>query len=403
METTIISCQHSILMHYGTYVFSQIMDSVSSRQFQKCVDAHQGHYRIKNFTCWEQFLAMAFGQLAHRESIRDIVACITAQRSKCYHLGFRSVLRRATLARANRRRDWRIYRDFAEVLIEQARLLYVNDPEFSIDLDGACYAIDSTSIDLCLSLFPWAPYVETKAAIKVHTQMDIRGSIPTFFHITSGKVNDVNFLDMIEYERGAHYIMDRGYVDYGRLHTIHQAGAFFVTRAKRNTLWKRLYSNAVDRRGGLRCDQVIVLTGHGTAQKYPDKLRRIKYYDRETDQYYVFLTNDFNVSAQMVADLYKYRWQIELFFKWIKQHLKIKTFWGQSENAVKTQICIAICTYLIVAILKKRLGIKRNLYEILQILSVSLFDKTPLVELFSYDRLQSFDANPQMTLPFLGF
>jgi transposase len=390
-------------MNYGKYVFAQVMESVPPWEFQKCVDAYHGHYRIRKFSCWDQFLAMAFGQLAYRESLADIVACLRAQRSKRYHLGFRSAIKKSTLAYTNKHRDWRIYRDFAQVLIAQARKLYVDDPTFTLDLDGACYALDSTSIDVCLSLFRWAPYVETKGAVKVHTQMDLRGSIPTHFEITSGKVNDVNFLGMIEYERNAHYVMDRGYVDFERLYRINQAGAFFVTRAKRNMRWKRLYSSPVDRSGGLRCDQIIVLTGAGMYDKYPDKLRRIKYYDSETDQYYVYLTNDLNVDAQTVADLYKYRWQIELFFKWIKQHLKIKTFWGRSENAVKTQICIAICTYLIVAIIKKPLGIERNLYEILQILSASLFDKTPIKQLFSDGRLQILNDNPQMTLDLLGF
>jgi hypothetical protein len=390
-------------MNHGSYVLSQVMEFVPYYQFQKCVERHKGHYWVKRFSCRDQFLAMVFGQLSCRESLRDVVVCLRAQHAKLYHLGFSGQVAKTTLARANEKRDWRIYRDFAQVLIQEARLLYIDDPEFTLDLEGTCYALDSTSIDLCLSVFSWAPYVATKGAVKVHTQMDLRGSIPTFFHITSGKVNDVNFLDLIEYERGAHYVMDRGYVDYARLHTIHQAGAFFVTRAKHNTAWKRLYSQPVDRTSGLRCDQIIQLTGTGTKQKYPDKLRRIKYYDAETDQYYVFLTNDFNVNAQTIADLYKYRWHIELFFKWIKQHLKIKTFWGHSENAVKTQICSAICTYLIVAILKKKLGIKRNLYELLQILSVSLFDKTPLVELFSDERLQEFHGGSQMTLPFGDF
>jgi hypothetical protein len=390
-------------MHYGKYVFAQIMEAVPHQEFQKCVDTHRGHYRIKNFTCWDQFLAMTFGQLAYRESIRDIVACLKAHGAKRYHLGFRSVVARSTLTDANENRDWRIYRDLAQILIEQARKLYIDDPEFTLDLDGACYALDSTSIDLCLSLFKWAPYVETKGAVKVHTQMDLRGSIPTHFEITSGKVNDVNFLDMIEYENNAHYVIDRGYIDFGRLYRIHQASALFVTRAKRKMRWKRLYSGTVDRSSGLRCDQIIVLTGIGMYERYPDKLRRIKYYDSKTGHYYVFLTNDFNIDAQIVADLYKYRWKIELFFKWIKQHLKIKTFWGQSENAVKTQICIAICAYFIVAVAKKRLGIDRNLYEILQILSTSLFDKTPIKQLFSDGRLQISSDNPQMTLDLLGF
>jgi hypothetical protein len=386
-------------MYNGTYVFAQVMDTIQHYKFQQCVDRYKGHHWIKYFTCREQFLAMAFGQLAYRESLRDVIVCLYAQRSKLYHLGFSAPPAKTTLARANEKRDWRIYRDFAQILIQEARRLYVDDKEFNLDLDGTCYAIDSTSIELCLSVFPWAPYVDTKGAIKIHTQMDLRGSIPTFFHITDGKVHDVNFLDIIDFEVGSYYIMDRGYVDYARLYKINIAGAFFVTRAKRTMKWKRLYSNNVDRTTGIRCDQVIRLTGQDAHKKYPDKLRRIKYYDKDTDQYYVFLTNDFNIDAKIIADLYKYRWQIELFFKWIKQHLKIKTFWGHSKNAVKTQICIAICAYLIVAILKKRLGIERNLYEILQILSTSLFDKTPLSTLLSEGRLQNFEDNFQKTLP----
>lgn len=389
-------------MHTGTYIFSQIMDALPRRQFDRCVAAYGGHHRMKHFTCREQFLAMAFGQFAHRDSIRDIVSCLEAQRSKQYHLGFRSRVTRSTLSHANKHRDWRIYRDFAEVLVSRARALYVEDPEFMIDLDGACYALDSTSIDLCLSLFPWAPYVATKGAVKIHTQMDLRGSIPALFHITSGKINDVNFLDLIEYEQGAHYIMDRGYTDYERLFTIHRSGAFFVIRARENMAWRRLYSEPVDRSGGLRCDQTIRLTGVSAAHRYPEKLRRIKYYDTDTDRYYVFLTNDFTAPAQTIADLYRYRWQIELFFRWIKQHLKIKTFWGTSENAVKTQICIAIASYLLVAILKKQLGIHRRLSEILQILSVSLFDTTPLVELFSDDGVHDSEEGMQQTLPLSG-
>lgn len=390
-------------MNHGTYVFAQLMESISSRRFNRCVNAYGGHYRTKRFSCWEQFLAMAFGQIAHRESVRDIEACLAAHRGKQYHLGFRSAVKKSTLAHANKRRDWRIYRDFAETLIAEARRLYVDDPSFCLELDGACYALDSTSIDLCLSLFPWAPYVETKAAVKLHTQMDIRGSIPTFFDITSGNVHDVHLLDTIIYEPGAHYVMDRGYTDYARLYAITEARAFFVIRARGNMVWKRLYSHPVDRSTGLRCDQTVRLTGTGARGKYPALLRRIKYYDRETDRYYVFITNDFHSPAQTIADLYRYRWQIELFFKWIKQHLKIHTFWGVSENAVKTQICTAISTYLLVAIVKKRLSIFRPLSEMLQILSTSLFDKTPLAELFSDQSVPKTGVPYQNTLPLSGF
>jgi hypothetical protein len=393
-------------MHHGKYVFAQVMETIVLYDFNKCVERYSGHRAVKSLSCRDQFLALSFGQLAYRESLRDVVTCLSAQRAKLYHLGFRSTPARSTLAEANEKRDWRIYLNFAKLLIAEARKLYIDDPEFTLDLDGSCYVIDSTSIEMCLATFPWAPYMETayqyKGAVKVHTLMDLRGSIPTFFHLTSGKIPDVFFLDRIVFEAGAYYVMDKGYHDYARFYTIHKAGAFFVTRAKDNMGFKRLYSHACDISGGLRCDQVIRLSGVDSRKRYPDTLRRIKYYDKETDRYYVFLTNNFTVSAHTVADLYKHRWQIELFFKWIKQHLKIKTFWGHSQNAVQMQICIALCTYLIVAILKKRLGIERNLYEILQILSVSLFDKTPLVELFSRVEVQKSGGDVQGTLPLLG-
>lgn len=392
-------------MHHGKYVFAQVMETTAHYDFDKCVDTWEGHKAVRRLSCREQFLAMAFGQLAYRESLRDVVTCLFAQRTKRYHLGFRAPIARSTLAEANEKRDWRIYRDFAEVLIKEARKLYSDDPVFTLDLDGSCYAIDSTSIEMCLSVFPWAPYMQTamqrKGAVKLHLVMDMRGSIPTFFHITHGKVHDIKFLDHVRFERGAYYVLDKGYHDFARFFAITTAGAFFVTRAKETTAFVRLYSNPCDTTGGLRCDQVIRLTQPSSCLRYPDTLRRIKYYDAEGDRYYVFLTNNFAIPAQTVADLYKHRWQIELFFKWIKQHLKIKTFWGHSKNAVQTQICIALCSYLIVAILKKRLKIKRNLYEILQILSVSLFDKTPLVELFSQVELQEINMHPQTALPLL--
>lgn len=378
------------------------MEYLQHYRFNQCVARYQGEHYAKSFSCREQFLAMAFGQLAYRESLRDIVACLSAQRSKLYRLGFKLPVARSTLADANERRDWNIYWDFAQLLVKEAQSLYVDDPSFTLDLKNACYAIDSTSIELCLSLFPWSPYMTTKAAVKLHVVMDLRGSIPTFFDMTSGKVNDMNFLDDITFERDAFYVMDRGYLDYSRLYTLHKSGAFFVTRTKGNTKLKRRYSNTVTA-AGVRCDQIVFMTGPKTKGKYPDTLRRIKYYDQETDTTYIFLTNNLTVPAQTVAGLYKHRWQIELFFKWIKQHLKIKVFWGRSENAVKTQICIALCTYLIVAILKKRLGIKRNIYEILQILSVSLFDKTPLVELFSSPGLQKLVPGSEDTLSLFDF
>ena len=351
---------------------------------------------MKRFTCREQFLAMSFGQLARMESLRNTIVCLTAHRAKLYHLGFQSIVYLPTLARANEYRDWRIYQDLAHTLIQEARQLYADDCK--IDLDSTIYIIDSSSIELCLSIFKWAKYVKIKGAVKLHMLMDLQGNIPSFFHISNGKVNDMNFLDMIDFEAGAYYAMDRGYVDYERLYKIHIAGAFFVIRPKCNTIWKRIYSNQVDDNTGIRCDQIIKLASKHGIKRYPDKLRRIKYFDNETNQYYVFLTNDFNIDAKTVADIYKHRWQIELFFKWIKQHLKIKAFWGHSANAVKTQICIAICTYLVVAILKKKLNIDRNIYEILQILNVSLFDKTPLNTLLSEFDLQTFEDHAQKPL-----
>jgi hypothetical protein len=390
-------------MNYGKYVFSQVMEALPRHDFDSCVQRYRGEQYAKSFSCRDQFLAMAFGQLAYRESLRDVVACLSSHRSKLYHLGFQSVVAKTTLAKANERRDWRIYRDFAMILIEKARKLYIDEPAIAEDVAGACYAIDSSSIELCLSLFPDFPYVSTKAAVKLHLVMDMRGSIPAFFDMTSGKVNDVNFLDEVSFEARAFYVMDRGYVDFERLYTIHKAGAFFVTRAKHNTRFERRYSNSVDKTTGVLCDQIIFLTGVQTAEKYPDTLRRIKYRDAETGHVYVFLTNNLVVSAYSISLLYKHRWQIELFFKWVKQHLKIESFWGCSPNAVKTQICIALSAYLTVAILKKRLKLKRNLYEILQILSASLFDKESLVELFSYDSLHDGTDDAGNTLSLFGF
>src|SRR3990167_9056722 len=353
-------------MYDGSYVFAQIMERLPRRDLERCVARYHGERYAKRLSCREQFLAMAFGQLAYRESLRDVVACLSSHRPKLYHFGFNILPTKSTLADANEKRDWRIYRDLASLLIKEARTLYLDEPDIADDIVGSCYAIDSSSIELCLALFPHFPYVRTKGAVKLHLGLDIRGSIPAFFDMTSGKVNDVNFLDHVSFE----------------------SGAFFVTRAKKNTRMERRSSNPVDLRTGIICDQLVVLTGTGMQERCPDTLRRIKY--RAPDGHaYVFLTNNTTASAESIALLYKNRWQIELFFKWIKQHLKIKAFWGHSENAVKTQICIALCTYLIVAILKKRLGIERNLYEILQILSVSLFDKSGLVELFSSAPLQN--------------
>jgi len=375
-------------MNIGNYIFTEVMTYIPRRSFDRCVTRYQGERYAKSFSCRDQFLAMAFGQLTYRESLRDVVACLSSHHEKLYHLGFHSCAVLPTLARANEKRDWRIYRDFAQVLIKAARALYIDEPNIAYDITTSCYAIDASSIELCLSLFPWAPYKTEQGAVKLHMVMDIRGSIPTFFDMTTGNVNDVKFLDKVTFEEGAFYVMDRGYLDFGRLYRIHTAGAYFVTRAKCNTQFARRYSNPVDKTKGVLADQIIFLSGVGMSEKYPDTLRRIKYRDALSDHVYIFLTNNTSASAASIALLYKNRWQIELFFKWIKQHLKIKAFWGQSENAVKTQICIALCTYLIVAILKKRLHIQRNLYEILQILSVSLFDKNGLVPLFSRLPLQ---------------
>ncbi len=375
-------------MNQGKYVFSQIMDFIYSYQFSKCVEKYNGHYRLRSLTCWEQFLAMSFGQLSYRESLRDLVICLRAQKQKIYHLGFRSEISRATLARMNEKRDWRIFRDFALILIEQSKNLYVNDKEFKINLKGSCYVIDSSTIELCFNIFKWARLIKARASIKLHLLLNLKGNIPSFFHISSGKMYDGFFLDMIEFETGAYYIIDRGYLDFERLFKINFSGSFFVVRAKKNFAFQRLYSRKIDKSTGVKCDQIIKLTNYQALKKYSDKLRRVKYFDKETKRYFTFLTNDFELDSKTIAELYKQRWQIELFFKWIKQHLKIKAFWGYSENAVKTQICIAVCTYLLVAIIKKQLKIKRNLYEILQILSVSLFDKSPLNKLLSEIKFQ---------------
>lgn len=387
-------------MNKGQYVFSQLISFVPRFHFDTCVNRYRGNYRVKDLTCWIQFLAMTFGQITHRESLRDTVICLKAHQKKLYHLGFQHPVFRSTLARANERRDFRIYADLAQILIKRARRLYLFDNDFSLEIPNTVYALDATTIDLCLSVFWWAPFRKAKAAVKLHTLLDLRGSIPTFIQITDGKTHEVNILDEIVFEAFAFYLMDKAYTDFDRLFQINEASAYFVMRAKSNLGYQRIYSTPVDKQTGLRCDQTIKLTIQKSAKAYPEKLRRVKYYDKEQAKTYVFLTNNFQISAMEVALLYKNRWQIELFFKWIKQHLKIKTFWGETENAVKTQIWIAICTYLTVAIAKKELNIERNLYEILQILSVSVFDKTPLNQLLNEYKLQIEDddiAN-QLTL-----
>lgn len=375
-------------MYQGKYVFPQIMETVVRYQFDQCVIRYKGKYRVKNFSCWEQFLCLCFGQLSFRRSLRDIVVCLTAHQRKLYHLGFCSPVYLPTLAKANEHRDWRIYRDYAIILIGEARRLYADDQSAIAEIESAAYAVDSTTIELSLSLFPWARLKKKRAAIKLNVGLGLQGNIPSFFSISSGKEHDVYFMDQIVYEAGAYYIFDRGYLDFARLFAIHKAKAFFVIKAKRNWSFRRLYSRPVDKTTGVRCDQTVILTGYYGTKHYPDKLRRIKYFDCETGKYYVFITNNFDLSPRTIADLYKNRWQIELFFKWIKQHLSVESFWGRSSNAVKTQVCVALCAYLLVAILKKKLRIDRNMYEILQILSVSQFDKSPIGKLISSHQSQ---------------
>ena len=361
-------------MNIGKTVFSQLMDYIPMYEFRRCVNTYRGNYKVKSFSCLDQFLCMAFAQLTYRESLRDIETCLRAMQNKLYHMGIRGHVSRSTLADANESRDWRIYADLAQVLIHIARRLYSDEP-FGVELKETVYALDSSTIDLCLSLFPWARFRKTKGAIKLHTLLDLRGNIPVFIDITEGKVHDVNILDILIAEPGSFYIMDRAYIDFCRLYSLHLHGAFFIVRAKKNLQFRRIYSHPIDKSTGLKCDQSIVLTGVDTAGDYPEKLRRIKYYDEDSENSYTFLSNNFNLPALTIADLYRCRWQIELFFKWIKQHLRIKSFYGTSENAVKTQIWIAICVYVLVAIVKKRLKIQISLYTFLQILSISIFEK----------------------------
>ncbi|HMD06583.1 MAG TPA: IS4 family transposase [Candidatus Acidoferrum sp.] len=365
-------------MNIGRTVFAQLMDHLPAYEFQKCVTRYRGDYQQKSFSCWDQFLTMAFAQLTYRESLRDIEACLRSMRGKLYHMGFRGKLSRSTLADANESRDWRIYADFAQVLIGIARPLYAHDP-IGVDLDETLYALDSTTIDLCLSLFPWARFRQHKAAVKMHTLLDLHGSIPTFIRITEGKVHDVNILDEILPQAGSFYVLDRAYVDFERLYIFTLCSAFFVVRSKENILLQRRYSHAVDKTTGVRSDHTVILTAIESAKVYPDPLRRVSYFDPEKDKRLKFLTNNFALPALTIAQIYKSRWAVELFFKWIKQHLRIKSFYGTSENAVKTQIWIAVSTYLLVAILRKQLGLEASLYQILQILSVTLFEKVPVL------------------------
>ena len=368
-------------MNPGKLVFAQVMSHLPLTTFRRCVARYNGEHKVKHFTCLDQFLCMAFAQLTYRESLRDIEACLRSQSAKLYHMGFRSTVSRNTLANANAVRDWRIYADFAQSLIGIARPLYVDEP-FGVDLSETVYALDATTIDLCLSVFPWAPFRSAKAAIKLHTLLDLRGNIPSFIHISDGKLHDVNILDQIIPEAGAFYIMDRGYLDFARLHRLHQAGSFFVTRAKANLRFTRRYSLPTDRTSGIMCDQLGTLAGFYSQQNFPTTIRRIKIKDAE-GKTLIFLTNNLDLSAKSIADLYRCRWQIELFFKWIKQHLRIKSFFGTSENAVKSQIWIAVSVYVLVAILRKRLNITASLYEMLQILSLTMFERMALNQLLA--------------------
>jgi len=381
-------------MYAGKLVFAQVMEYAPWHTFRRLVTKYRGDFNVRSFSCLDQFLCMAFAQLTYRESLRDIEACLGAQPAKLYHLGIRGHVSRSALADANEGRDWRIYFEFAQALIRIARRLYAEEP-LGVELSETVYALDSTTIDLCLSLFPWAPFRQTKAAVKLHTLLDLRGAIPTFIHISDGKLHDVNVLDLLVTEPGAFYVMDRGYLDFARLYALHQAGSFFVTRAKSNSRFKRLVSHPVERSSGLICDQIVELTVFHSHQGYPERLRRIRFKDPETTKTLIFLTNNFTLPALTIGALYKSRWQVELFFRWIKQHLRIKRFFGTSENAVKSQVWIAVAVYVLVAILRKRLDLQSSLHSMLQILSVTPFEKVPLFQLLT----EMAPAEPSPTNP----
>ena len=389
-------------MHSGRIVFSQLMDFFPKHEFDKCVQRYQGNYRVRSFSCFNQLLSMSFAQLTYRESLRDIETCLRAMQPKLYHAGIGATVSRSTLADANETRDWRIYADLAQVLIAKARTLYANET-FGVQLEQTAYAFDSTTIDLCLSLFPWARFMKTKAAVKLHTLIDLRGSIPCFISITDGKTHDVSTLDELVLEPGAFYIMDRGYIDFRRLYRFSQSLAFFVIRGKKNMDYRVRSRRPVDKSTGLRADQTIILAGTQTAPYYPQPLRRVSYYDAETEKRFVFLTNNVELPALTIPSLYKCRWQVELFFKWIKQYLRIKAFYGTSENAVKTQIWIAISIYVLVAILKKQLGIERSLGEILQILSITLFEKTDMIQVLTETALETENSASPNQLMLIDF
>ncbi len=368
-------------MNEGQTVFAQIMNYIPRHSFRKNVNKYKGNYKVKSFSCWEQFLVMSFAQLTYRESLRDIESCLRAMNKKLYHMGISSKISRSTLAKANKNRDWRIYHEFAMVLIKTAKDLYKNENLFE-ELEETVYALDSSTIDLCLTLFPWAKYKKTKSAIKLHTLLDLQNNIPSFIYITDGSVHDVNILDFLVTEVGAYYVMDKGYIDFQRLYNLNQGNAYFVTRAKTNMKFRRVYSNKVDKTTGVLCDQIIVLTTPRTKRRYPDKLRRVKYFNSEINKKFVFITNNFSLPSITIANLYKQRWQIELFFKWIKQHLRIKSFYGTSPNAVKTQIWIAVSIFVLLASIKKQLNIEQSLYTFLKVISISIFEKIPIKQLF---------------------
>jgi hypothetical protein len=389
-------------MHVGKTLFAQLMDFLPWTTFTRIVTRYGGDHRVRTLTCGEQYRAMAFAQLTYRESLRDIETCLAVQASKLYGMGFRQPVRRSTLADANETRDWRIYADLAQRLIAQARKLYA-DEDLGLDLSNTVYALDSTTIDLCLSVFPWAHFRTTKAAVKMHTLLDLRGSIPSFIHVSDGKLHDVHALDLLMPEAGAIYVMDRAYVDFERLHALHLAGAFFVTRAKSNMDAHRVYSAPTDRGSGIICDQTIALDGVQTKRNYPEHLRRVRFHDPESGKTLVFITNHFTLSAATVCALYKSRWQVELFFKWIKQHLRIKRFYGTSENAVKTQLWVAVSVYVLVAIVRKRLGLDASLYTLLQVLSVALFEKMPLNQAFAVNEPKSFTSQITNQLELFAF
>lgn len=389
-------------MNSGQTLFSQLIDHLPNHEFRQCVERYEGNFRVRSFSCWDQLLCMMFAQLTYRESLRDIVACLRSRRRQLYHLGVRGRISRSTLADANETRNWRIYADFAQRLIVEARQLY-QDADLGLDLANTAYALDSTTIDLCMALFPWAHFKPTQHAVKLHTLLDLRGAIPTFIHISPAQIHDVNILDQLTPEAGAFYIFDRAYLDFRRLYRWTLHGAFFVTRAKKNFQFIRIVSRAVDKSTGVQCDQTIALRWFYSVKGYPAQLRRIRYFDAKQKKRLIFLTNNFNLPAEVIAELYRRRWQVELFFKWIKQHLRIKAFYGTSENAVKTQIWIAICSYLLIAIVRKRLGLGPSLYAMLQILSCSLFEKMPINQAFSDDDLLSEQSEQSNQLKLLDF